>query len=70
MSCCNVLQRVGSNFCVNDNFVGIFIDFCFKDLRKKEIAPMLIHVAQILNCKGLSNAVVKVPRDCCERTLT
>ena len=34
MSWCNVLQKPGSNYCVN-NFPGIFADFRLRNLTKK-----------------------------------
>ena len=38
MSWCNVLQRVGSDYCVNGNFPGTFVKFCLKILTEERIS--------------------------------
>ena len=37
MSWCNVLRRAGSDFCVNDNFPGTFVDFRLKIFTQERI---------------------------------
>ena len=66
MSLCNVLQRAGSDFCVNDNSPGTFVDFRFKIFTQELAAPMFMSV-KYSTVRCLLNAVVKVPRNCCER---
>ena len=34
----NVLRRAGSDFCVNDNFLGTFVDFCLKIFTQERIS--------------------------------
>ena len=53
MSWCNLLRRAVSDYCGNDNFPGTFADFHLK----------------IFTQDIYSNAVVKVPCNCCGRTL-
>ena len=38
MSWCNVLQRAGSDYCVNDNFPGTFADFRLKIFNLEKIS--------------------------------
>ena len=38
MSCCNVLRRAGSDYCVNDNFPGTFAEFCLKIVTQEKIS--------------------------------
>ena len=35
---CNVLQRAGTDYCVNDNFPGTFSNFDLKILTKEKIS--------------------------------
>ena len=37
MSWCNVLRRAGSDYCVNDNFPGTFVNFCLKIFTQERI---------------------------------
>ena len=37
ISWCYVLQRAGSDYCVNDNFPGTFTDFCLQIFTQKKI---------------------------------
>ena len=51
MSYCNVLQRAGSDYYVNDNFPGTFADFCLKIFTQEKICSYGdIHVRKIFNC--------------------
>ena len=61
MSWCNVLQRAGSDYCLNDNFPGIFADFCLKIFTdEKKIVHMVMHVQKIFNCNvSLQTALSK-----------
>ena len=38
MSWCNVLQRAGSNYCVNDNFPGTLVNFHLKKFTQERIS--------------------------------
>ena len=38
MPWCNVLQRAGSDYCVNDNFPDTFVDFRLKILTQEKIS--------------------------------
>ena len=38
MSWCNVLRRAGSNYCVNDDFPGTFVDFRLKIFTQENIS--------------------------------
>ena len=41
-------------FLATDNFQGTFVDFCFMMLTEilmKELAPILIHIRKIFNCR-------------------
>ena len=61
MSWCNSLRRAGSDYCVNDNVPGSFVDFRIQFLLKKELVPMLIHVLKSSAVRCLSNVVAKMP---------
>ena len=37
MSRCIVLQNAGSDYCVNDNFLGTFANFCLKIFTQEQI---------------------------------
>ena len=64
MSWSNVLRRSSSDFCVNDNFSGTFVDFCLKIFTQERISTY-----DDLTVRCFSIAVVKVSRNCCESTL-
>ena len=34
----NVLRKAGSDFCVKDNFLGTFVDFCLKIFTQERIS--------------------------------
>ena len=36
MSCCNLLRRAGSEYCLNDNFPDTFADFLLKIFTQEE----------------------------------
>ena len=38
MSGFNLYQRAGWDYCVNDNFPGIFVDFCLKIFTQEKIS--------------------------------
>ena len=41
-------------FFVSDNFEGTFVDFCFMmftEVLMEELAPILVHVRKIFNCR-------------------
>ena len=69
MSWCNVLQRAGSDHCVNDNFLGAFVNFCLKMLTQDRIRYYVDLSVKSSTVRCLSNAFVKMFRSCCERTL-
>ena len=60
-------------FCATDLFPGNFIDFrfmTFTEFWMKNLAPILIHVSKIFNCRVnysiFQNALVNVPHNCWE----
>ena len=64
----------GRIFFTSDNFQGTFVDFRFIIFTKvlmKELTRILIHVHKIFKCTVFfQNAVVNVPPNCWEETLT
>ena len=50
MSWCNVFQRAGSDYCVNDTFPGTFADFRLKIFIQEKSLHMVIHVRKIFKC--------------------
>ena len=50
MSWCNVLQRAGSDYCVNDNFQGPLPIFVERYLLNKKLVHMVIHGRKTFKC--------------------
>ena len=69
MSWCNVLRRAGSDYCVNDNFPGMYADFRLKSFTQEKISSCIAMSVKSSTVMYVSNAVFKVPCNCCERTL-
>ena len=68
MSWCNVIQRAGSNYCVNDNFPSTFFNFCLQILTQERISCFFWSMSvKSSTVRCLSNAVAKVFCNCYEK---
>ena len=47
----NVFRRASSDFSVNDNLPGTFVNFRLKIFSQEELGPMMIHASKIFNRK-------------------